>query len=724
MHSIHRRPTSEMSKEKQDLLAPANYDADASSIHSDSESEDGKMLAESRTTLELREHDRSVLRDEEETERLLSKPTRLESIQNAFRSNPRDGQPHISPKGNSRRRRPAKRKRQRPQSLPDSGSEGELMYEMEEGYKDTSSQASSSSMELDKKTWEGRHDSKVKSGRNSLRRKLFFHLVVIALFCALAFGAYRASTRYRQTQTAFTLSNGTHLFAPTTILISLDGFRADFLNRGLTPTLNEFIAQGVSPRYMNPSFPSVTFPNHFTLVTGLYPESHGVVGNSFWDPELADEFYYTDPDRSMNPKWWNAEPIWVTAESQGIRTAIHMWPGSEAHIPTIEPTFLDKFNGDESLSNKVDRILQLIDLPGDVDQVDATSLRPQLIAAYVPNVDADGHRYGPNSTEIRTTISRVDSMLADLFQGLQTRNLTSIVNIVIVSDHGMATTSNDRLVQLDDMIDLDLVDHIDGWPLRGLRLKNPERDLQSLYEILLNESEKSDGFEVYTRETMPERYHFTNNDRIAPLWIIPKAGWAIVDRTSFDIEKANKDGQVFRPKGIHGYDHEHPLMRAIAIMRGPSFPHEPNSRVDVFQNIEIYNIICDSLGIVPNPSNGTLRLPLKPVGIHEEDVPPADDFAPEEPKGTQVWGLPDDADIPSGTSLPAAEDDGGTEVDVSDQDEIVSADEPTSTADTSGTLGTWVDFFKDRLDAAKEWAEGVIDDLKNKGWRDPEKETG
>lgn len=391
--------------------------------------------------------------------------------------------------------------------------------------------------------------------------------------------------RKRRKGSTVLLSNGTSNFAPTTILISLDGFRADFLDRGLTPTLNSFIAEGVSPKYMLPSFPSVTFPNHYTIVTGLYPESHGVVSNSFWDPDLKEEFFYTDPARSMQPKWWSeGEPLWVTAAKQNVDSAIHMWPGSEAHIQ-MEPAFLDKFNGTEVLSRKVDRILEFIDLPSEHDPATASIVkgRPQFIAFYVPNVDADGHLHGPNSTEIRTTISNVDTMLGNLFTALQKRNLTDIVNVVVVSDHGMATTSIDRLIQLDDLVDLSLIEHIDGWPLHGLRPKDP-KNLRPLYDSLSAESAKNPNFDVYLRdENMPERYHFTNNKRIAPLWIVPKTGWAILMKKKFDVQEAKRTGRVYRPRGLHGYDHEHPLMRAIFVARGPAFPHQPNSRLEVFR---------------------------------------------------------------------------------------------------------------------------------------------
>ena len=420
---------------------------------------------------------------------------------------------------------------------------------------------------------------------------------ILVLLLILILGAYKASSNHRASRTQPLLSNGTSLFAPTTILISLDGFRADFLHRGMSPALSAFIEQGVSPQYMLPSFPSVTFPNHFTLVTGLYPESHGVVGNSFYDPELDEDFYYTDSSISMQSKWWSAEPIWNTLEKQGIKSAIHMWPGSEAHIDNMDPAIVDKFNRTEALNRKTDRILELLDLPDD----GGDDKRPQFIAAYVPNVDSNGHKYGPNSTEVQDTIAEVDEMLGGLFAGLETRNLTNVVNVVIVSDHGMATTSTERLVQLEELVDLDLVDRIDGWPSRGLRPKHP-RDLQILEDQLQSAAPNySHAVEIYSRENMPERYHFSDNDRIAPLWVIPKTGWAIVEFPELDAQKALEEGEVYNPRGIHGYDHEHPLMRAIFLARGPSFAYPPNSRLENFRKSFLH--LSYSLSLLMKGSN-------------------------------------------------------------------------------------------------------------------------
>ncbi|KAK4250904.1 alkaline-phosphatase-like protein [Corynascus novoguineensis] len=626
------------------LLSPSEYDADAISIRSDqdTDSDDDERQLRARNSRELRAHDRLVLMEEEELDHLvietrrkqerqrrgsglpIPNPIKLLTRRLSDASRSRSRSPSVQPGDSAedlgtekRRARRQRREMKRDRLLVDAqhGEDGELMYEMEEGgMKDGSSTGESSdrddSDEVDRKHLLHVAETKMKRKRNCRRWVLLYAIIVVA-FAILVLVAWKLSLdRKTAPYTQKLVSNGTAMFAPTTIIISLDGFRADFLNRGLTPRLNALVKEGVSPLYMLPSFPSVTFPNHYTIATGLYPESHGVVGNSFWDPVLREEFYYTDPSRSMEPKWWQGEPFWVTAQKQGLKTAIHMWPGSEAHILDFEPTYVDKYNGKELLPRKVDRILGFLDMP-DAD-------RPQIIAAYVPNVDADGHKYGPNSTEIRFTIQKVDKMLDSLFKGLEERHLTEIVNIIVVSDHGMATTDVSRLVQLEDLVDLDKIEHTDGWPLIGLRPKDPA-ELQDIHRGLIEKTKGNPNLEVYLRDVdMPARYHFSDNKRIAPLWIVPKAGWALVKIDEMNLKEAQAEGAVYHPRGLHGYDHEHPLMRAIFIARGPAFPHQPNSKLEVFQNIEVYNMLCDSVGITPVPNNGTLRLPLKPIGLHEE----------------------------------------------------------------------------------------------------------
>ncbi|KAF2769531.1 Phosphodiest-domain-containing protein [Teratosphaeria nubilosa] len=594
----------------------------------------------SRTSNEARRHDHETLTAEEEAERLLLGGDRR--ARSERRGEARQRRDAARTQRREKRQKQRSRRRQRGNECP----EKEMIYDMEEG-----AESSSHSSEVDIGQFaEGRARQKKKT----LCSHCCIYLVIVVALLVLLFGAWKATSHSKQGHGKDTLdaqeaggavsdyvaqhlSNGTHTFAPTTVLISLDGFRADFVFRNLTPTLQSLARSGISPKYMLPSFPSLTFPNHYTLVTGMHPESHGIVGNTFWDPVTQQQFHHTVPSQSMRPEWWNAEPLWVTAERAGVRSAIHMWPGSEAHIGGIEPAYVDKFNMDEPLHNKVHRILGWLDQPGLIDESTPT---PQLIAAYVPNVDSDGHKYGPNSTYIRTTIAEVDGMLKQLFNGIDERNLTDIINLVVISDHGMATIATKRLIQLEDLIDTSLIEHTDGWPLYGLRPKDTsDAMVHQLYDQLVQTSQeqKYKGlFQVYLRdENMPERYHFSKNARIAPLWIEPKTGWAIVTKDEYNVAEGRDENWDLL--GLHGYDNQHPLMRAIFVARGPAFPHVAGSELAPFQNTEVYNIVCDSLGIKPAPNNGTLRLPLRPMGTHDFDQP-AD--VPEDPQDEDHLALP------------------------------------------------------------------------------------
>ena len=671
----------------------------AASFHSDSEEERA-----------LRPSDDEVLREEEDAERLLQTPqSSLGSLSPWKKRDPNGPRTLSIPPQDQRKQRRQKRKMKRRRRGDAEGAS--LMYEMDDQTAASDELESSSEDEHARRPDPRKASSPAIESPSDIdqqqvrRRKLvnfiLIPLVLMGIFASFMFGSYKLSEgRDSLTGLAQLRSNGTHSFGPTTILISLDGFRADFLNRNITPTLNSFIAEGISPKYMLPSFPSVTFPNHWTLVTGLYPESHGVVGNSFWDPDLEEEFYYTDPKRSMQPEWWTstgAEPLWSTCERAGVRSAVHMWPGSEAGVEPDAAT-VDKFNGNELLSKKVGRVLSFLDRPSahDKPSVAAADARPQLVAMYVPNVDSDGHKYGPNSTEIRETIRNVDDMLALMLKGLHVRNLTDVVNVVVVSDHGMATTSTSRLIQLDDLLDPALIEHTDGWPLYGLRPR-PDVSLLDLYTRLLGRAREPDAhFQVYLRTDMPERWHFRHSERIAPLWIIPDAGWAIVPRSEFDVASAQRSGDPYHPRGLHGYDHEHPLMRAIFVARGPAFPHVPGSRLDVFQNIEVYNIVCDSLGVEPRPNNGTLRLPLQPVGAHGDDGDTSDldeDVVDLPERPAEVSGP--DVERPSPTPEEGSEKDINTEIEDDNDDE------------RSGLRKFWGSLV-DKFNDATEWVKGVF----------------
>ncbi|RKP27205.1 alkaline-phosphatase-like protein [Syncephalis pseudoplumigaleata] len=378
--------------------------------------------------------------------------------------------------------------------------------------------------------------------------------------------------------------NGTDWFAKTVVMISVDGMRADYLDRGQTSLLTRMAREGVRAEYMQPSFPSTTFANHYTLATGLYPESHGIISNTFYDPETNDTFWYTDPARSLDSKWWGGEPIWVTAVKQKQRSAMHMWPGSASKVDGHRPTYWDAYDGNVTPAEKATRILEWLDLP--------TDDRPQLIGAYVPVVDTAGHDHGPNSDEVNVALRQVDDMMARLFHGLELRNLTDIVNVVVVSDHGMTRVAPQRVIHLDSIIDMGRIAYRHGYPLAMLT-PHAQEDIMPLYEALYKASQHM-HFDVYLREQMPPHFHFSANHRIPPIICIPALGWTFL-----------AGNETFHGAGMHGYDNRARDMRASFLARGPAIRVSYGTPVAGFPNVNVYNLVARILSLSPAANNGS-----------------------------------------------------------------------------------------------------------------------
>lgn len=312
--------------------------------------------------------------------------------------------------------------------------------------------------------------------------------------------------------------------------------------------------------------------------------------------------------------------MWETAEKAGMLTANLMWPGPPRTANDIAPTYFVPFKDRTPLPEKLDHILSWIDLP--------LELRPQLITAYEPSLDQAGHATGPGSALVNATLSQVDLFTRHLLEALESRNLTHIVDILFVSDHGMADTSHPSLIYVDDIIGLDgleAIAHEDGWPCQGLRFHDSVNSSHYL-ELLEEGARKADySFNVYTHETMPERYHFSNNDRISPIYIVPKLGYALTTRAQ------GKKGMA--TKGAHGYDNADYQMHALFVARGPFSAvtkalHQSRRRgllskimpsksegwhsidddayvMEGFNNVEVYNLAMKLLGIKGAKTNGT-----------------------------------------------------------------------------------------------------------------------
>ena len=373
---------------------------------------------------------------------------------------------------------------------------------------------------------------------------------------------------------------------PTSILISFDGWRWDYQSRVATPNLQRLILNGVHAESLIPVFPPKTFPNHYTIVTGLYPEHHGIVANSILDAATARTFASNKVDEVRDPMWWGGEPIWVTAERAGQRTGVMFWLGSEAPIGGLRPHLWKAYDEDYPPERRVDDMLEWLDLPA--------AERPTFIAGYFSDVDSAGHADGPDSETVRHAVERADGYLGRLLRGLEQRGLADVVNIVVVSDHGMAPVSTDRSVILDDYISLDDVVISDINPTLGVFPK-PGKE-EGVYQSLVKAHPR---LRVYRRGETPEAWHYRDHPRIPPIVGVVDEGWQIMRRATFE---GIREGRIRPAGGQHGYDPAVMSMRGIFVARGPAF--RQGATVRAFPNIHIYNALARVLGVAAAPNDG------------------------------------------------------------------------------------------------------------------------
>ena len=366
------------------------------------------------------------------------------------------------------------------------------------------------------------------------------------------------------------------------VLIALDGFHPSYLDRRPSRHLRELARDGVRARWLAPVFPALTFPNFYSIATGLYPEHHGIVSNTIRD-SVFGRFALRDTIAVRDPRWWGGEPIWVTAVKRGRRAATYFWPGSEAPIGGVRPTYYRTF-AEVPNDEQVRQVLEWLSLPED----SALS----LITLYLGDVDQAGHEFGPDAPETDSAIARVDSAVGALMEGIEQQGRGGRVNLVVVSDHGMASVAPERVLYLEDLIDTASVDVVELgtvlslWP-RGVPADEVVRRLSQAPHL-----------KVYRKSEIPERFHYRANSRIPPIIAIADEGWMVTVRAS-----ASGAGRQL-PRGMHGYPPEIPSMRAIFIARGPAF--RKGIVVEPFQNIHIYPLLAQVLGLEPAPGDGKL----------------------------------------------------------------------------------------------------------------------
>jgi len=370
------------------------------------------------------------------------------------------------------------------------------------------------------------------------------------------------------------------------ILISMDGFRWDYTERTDTPNFDFLIEKGVRAQSLMPVFPTSTFPNHLSIATGLYPENHGIVSNTMYD-EVFDAWYTIGEGSESVPesRWYEGEPIWVTAEKQGKVTATYFWPGSEAEINGERPTYWYVYDPSTSNETIIDQLLAWLDLP--------EGERPVFMTAYFNDANYWGHNLGPDGVGMESVIQGLDLDLGRLIAGLTARDLLDKVNIIVTADHGMVEIDRDRMIFLDDYIDLEDVT-MAGWsPVAGII---PNEGLEdSIYNSLVNVHPQ---LSVYKKEKTPEHLHYRNHRRITPIIGIADEGWSISTRDYYNNQPEAYTG------GTHGYDLDFLSMHGLFLAYGPAF--KDGLIVPSFQNIHIYELIANVLSIAPAVTDGSL----------------------------------------------------------------------------------------------------------------------
>lgn len=408
-------------------------------------------------------------------------------------------------------------------------------------------------------------------------RPRFQHLLLIA--CVLLTLDFSACVR----------SASINGLRPTVILISLDGFRSDYLEKYEAPNLRSLAREGVQAKWMSPAFPTKTFPNHYTIVTGLYPQNHGIVENNVFDASFNATLTMDDRKEVQDGRWWLGEPIWVTAEKQGQRSAPFFWPGSEAEIKGARGTYWLPYDVKLANEARVDMVLSRLDLP--------PGERPTFLSLYFSDVDHAGHEFSPDSAETREAVRKVDIGLGRLIDGLKSRGIFEQVNLIIVSDHGMATQDPNNAIILDELVDTKKLANKVLWTGEIVSIFPKDGKEDAIYKTLKARLPRQ--AKVYRKAEMPARLHYSNSPRIAPLLVLPEEGWILMTRKRYQERPENRKKGL---RGGHGYDNQLESMRAIFIAHGSAF--KKGSLIEPFENIHVYNVMTRILGLTPAPNDG------------------------------------------------------------------------------------------------------------------------
>ena len=378
-----------------------------------------------------------------------------------------------------------------------------------------------------------------------------------------------------------------HRDKPYVILVSLDGFKAEYLDRFELPSLRRVMERGARAKAMVPVFPSLTFPNHYSLVTGLHPGRHGIVSNRFYDPRLERSYAYTDPKAVADGAWYGGEPIWVTAEKQGMVSACFFWPGSEAAIQGVRPTFWNRYDGKISNAARVKTVIDWLQLP--------LERRPHMITLYFSELDSASHDAFLESDAVERAAGSLDTAIGQLLDGIDALPIRDQVYLVITSDHGMVNTSDAQTIRLDSLLDASDMADIEasfGGPVASLHVKGEAARARTLVQRINARLARGTA---YLRTEMPARFEYHRDPRAGDVVVVMDESWLL--QTSRSSSRSKDPQEDFW--GQHGWDNAYPSMRAMFLMMGPGI--RQGVLVDEVNNVDVYPLLTELLGLQPAP---------------------------------------------------------------------------------------------------------------------------
>nr|WP_307735104.1 alkaline phosphatase family protein [Chitinophaga nivalis] len=371
-------------------------------------------------------------------------------------------------------------------------------------------------------------------------------------------------------------------------MISIDGFRYDYAEKYNAAHLLQLSGQGVRATAMQPSFPTLTFPNHYSIATGMYPAHHGLVDNSFYDRKRDAIYKVGNRDAVEDGTWYNGIPLWVLAEKQQMLSASYFWVGSESAIQQVRPTYYYKYQEKTGINQRIQQVVNWLSLPEEQ--------RPHLITFYFPEVDHMGHGYGPDTDSVRQAVQFVDASIGKMVEAVNKLNLP--VNFIVVSDHGMARVDTEKVITLPEAPEWKSLKVVPGNE-KIMLYGSSEAEIKTAFDYL---KQHENHYTTYLKKETPLRWHYGQEDiynRIGDIILLAEPNYAF-----------GMPGKKMHP-GHHGFDNNLSDMQAVFMAWGPAF--KPHTRIATFENVHVYPLVAKILGLdITQPIDGKLEV-LEPV---------------------------------------------------------------------------------------------------------------